>query len=140
MIDDIREMQGKKDKKKAEPLSQRRLESITALAPWERSIGVRTLQAHQINKLHFDAAIKCAFAGFFRTKELTCETIDRVNNAYFLHAKLQRRDVTFADNFEHAIIYLRASKSDHERLCVEVLLAATGTTTCPIAASFFLVH
>ena len=66
--------------------------------------------------------------------EITCEASDLANTPVFEHTKLQRRDVTFADDDEYAIITLRQSKCDIEHTGVEIVLARTGTSTCPIAA------
>jgi hypothetical protein len=137
-----RRIQGKREKNKAEPLSKKQLEEITLPAPDVSDNECKddldrptcTLSSKEINKLNFDTALKLAFAGFFRTAEITYEQRDLDNRPVFEHTKLQRRDVTFADNDEHAVILLRSSKSDHEHTGVEVVVAKTDEPTCPVTA------
>jgi hypothetical protein len=88
----------------------------------------------EIDDINFDTAVKVAFAGFFRAGEITCEASDLINTPVFEHTKLQRRDVTFSDDDEYAIITLRHSKCDIDHTGVEIFLAGTDTSTCPIAA------
>ena len=137
----IRRIQGKSSKKKATPLMPQQLEEITSPAtaiPSNSSPSVNPqdcrLLAKEIDDINFDTAIKVAFAGFFRAGEITYEASDLANTPVFEHTKLQRRDVTFADDDEYAIITLRQSKCDIEHTGVEIVLARTGTSTCPIAA------
>jgi hypothetical protein len=87
----------------------------------------------EVNNLNFDAAIKLlvAFAGFLRTAEFTCEAKDLENRPVFEHTKLQRRDVTFADNDE---LLLRSNKSDYDHTGVKIVVAKTGEVTCPVSA------
>ena len=139
-----RRVQGKREKNKAAPLSKKQLEYITSLAPdigdnndWESNHNephTCSLSSTQINKLNFDTALKLAFAGFLRTAELTCEAKDLVNRSVFEHTKLQRRDVTFADNDEHAVILLRSSKSNYDHTGVEIVVAKTDKSMCPVKA------
>ena len=143
----VRRVQGLKEKKKAAPLSKKQLERITSPAPVHSSndvdhtdddnsqdIPAINLSDNEINRLNFDTAIKLAFAGFLRTAELTYENKDLTNKAVFEHTKLQRRDITFAEDNEHAIIHLRSSKSDYEHTGVEIVVARTGEATCPVSA------
>ncbi|KAN0084813.1 hypothetical protein V8E54_001280 [Elaphomyces granulatus] len=83
----------------------------------------------EVNNLNFDTAIKLALAVILRAAKLTCEAKDLENKPVFEHTKFQRRDVTFADNDEHAVLLLRSSKSDHTG--VEIVVAKTGEVTCP---------
>jgi hypothetical protein len=137
----IRRLQGKEDKKKAAPLSLRHLRQITSPAPevdpeTEPSVDPTTctLSSMEIDDLNTDTALKVAWAGFLRGGEVTCEASDLANRDVFEHTKLQRRDITFADNDEHVILTLRSSKCDVEHTGVEIVLARTGTDTCPIKA------
>lgn len=126
-----RRLQGKQDKKKAEPLHKADLQKITEPPP---APGARQLSGNKLNDLHFDTAIKLAFAGFLRTAEVTYEQRDLQNREVFEATKVQRRDVTFAENDEHVILKLRASKSDHNHTGVEIVIARTGEATCPVLA------
>jgi len=47
---------------------------------------------------------------------------------------LLRSDITFGDGDEHAILTLKRSKTDLLHHGVEIILAATGTTLCPVTA------
>ena len=137
----IRRLQGKADKKKAEPLSMAQLEQITSPGPeipkilddneWSEDPGDCALSPKRINELNADAALKLAFVGFFRTKEITYENSDL---AVFEHTELQRRDVTFAVDDEHAIINLRDSKCDYDHTGVEIIIARADAPTCPVQA------
>jgi hypothetical protein len=143
-----RRLQGKREKTKAEPLSKKQLEHITSPAPEINGTDVLdndsdndfdelpscNLSNAEVDNLNFDTAIKLAFAGFLRTAELTCESADLENRSVFEHTKLQRRDVTFADNDEHAVVLLRSSKSDYDHTGVEIVVAKTGEATCPVSA------
>lgn len=140
-----RRIQGKREKTKANPLSKAQLQHITSPAPeilngndaWENTpdeTPTCNLTGKEIDKLNFETAIKLAFAAFLRTAELTCEAKDMENKHVFEHTKLQRRDVTFADNNEHAILHLRSSKSDYDHTGVEIIVARTNEPTCPVKA------
>jgi integrase len=152
IIAGIRRLQGREDKRKAEPLSINQLEQITSPAPDLGDIveqpapglgdddeGIDetltgNLPKKQLNQLNADAALKLAFAGFFRTKEITYENSDLVNKAVFEHTKLQRRDIAFADNDEHVVITLRNSKCDYDHTGVEILIAGTDSPVCAVQA------
>jgi hypothetical protein len=133
-------------KKKAEPLSMRQLEQITSPAPkLPAFLDIDDVLMHptehpcyltsaQVTKLNNDAALKLAFAGFLRTAEVTYERADLKKPNMFLQKKLQRRDVTFADDFQHATVFLRSSKSDWENTGVEIVIAATSYPSCPVKA------
>jgi hypothetical protein len=143
-----RRLQGKREKTKAEPLSKKQLEHITSPALKINGTDVLdndldndldelpscNLSNAEVDNLNFDTAIKLAFAGFLRMAELTCESADLENRSVFEHTKLQRRDVTFADNNEHAVILLRSSKSDYDHTGVEIVVSKTGEATCLVSA------
>lgn len=131
ILQGARTIQGPSRKKKAEPLSADQLRRITKRPPAQRP---RQGFSRWLDNLHFDTAIKLAFAGFFRTREITYEEGDLRNLEVFRHTRLQRRDVIFADNFEHATIHLRSSKSDYEHKGVDVIVSRTGSDTCPVEA------
>jgi hypothetical protein len=134
----IRRIQSKDDKKKAGPLMLEQLEKITKPAPDLGANPTPTesckLSNKEVDSLNFDTALKVAFSGFFRTKEITYEESDLANKPVFEHTKLQRRDITFAENDEHVIITLRESKNDYDHTGVEIVLACTNTPSCPVTA------
>src|ERR1700729_2277429 len=80
------------------------------------------LTSAQVRKLNSDAALKLAFTGFLRSAEVTYERADLTKPNMFLQKKLQRRDVTFADDFQHATVFLRSRKSDWENTGVEIVI------------------
>ena len=128
-------LQGKQDTKKAKPLSLGIIEQMTSPAPDDHgSATLSPLASAEVDELNFDTAAKIAFAGFLRTAEFTYEQKEVNNSAMFQATKLQRRDITFAENDEHAIIYLRSSKSDYDHSGVEIVVARTGTASCPVLA------
>jgi hypothetical protein len=141
-----RRLQGKREKTKAEPLSKSN-SSKSHLRPPRSTVTTngrtisdpndlpsRNLSNSEVNNLNFDTAIKLTFAGFLRTAELTCESKDLENMSVFEHTKLQRRDVAFADNDEHAVVLLRSSKSDYDHTGVGIVVARTGDATCLVSA------
>jgi integrase len=138
VIQGITYTQGSESKKKAEPISLAQLEEITEEAPIT-SPATRELYsdvpptAKEVDQVNFDTAFKIAFAGFLRTKEVTYDEVELSNKNSFKHTHLLRRDVHFADGDEHAIISLRGSKCDFKATGVEIVLAATGTPTCPVS-------
>lgn len=92
------------------------------------------LATNKLNNLHFDIAIKLVFAGFLRTAEVTYEQRDLQNREVFKATKVQRADMTFAENDKHVILKLRASKSDYNYTDVEIVIARTEEATCLVPA------
>jgi hypothetical protein len=64
-----------------------------------------TLSSDSLEDLNFDTAAKVAFAGFLRM-----------------------------DDELHAVLRLKRSKADIEHRGIDIVLAATGSTTCPVRA------
>ena len=84
------------------------------------------------DELNLNTACKVAFAGFLRSGEFLHD--DRLNRETFESTSLTRSDVTFAENDEYARLRLKRSKTDTLFKGVDILLAATGTPTCPVHA------
>lgn len=103
------------------PITKDILEKITAVTPIS------------IKELNVDAAFKVAWAGFFRMGEITY-TDAEVQSTIFVSTKLIRSDITFSDGNQHAILRLKRSKTDVYHTGVEIILAATQDTTCPVTA------
>ncbi len=126
-------------------------------SPWLKRIvaGIRRLQVHvkrqanpitiaqldrmttsatpTINDLNFEAAAKTAFAGFLRAGEFTYTEKDLKRNS-FSKTKPTRSDVTFSDDNRYAILRLKRSKTDRKHRGVDIYLAATSNSRCPVAA------
>jgi integrase len=85
-----------------------------------------------VNSLNINAAFKLAFAAFLRSGEFTYD--DRLDSRTFVNTTLTRSDVTFSDSYDHLVLRLKRSKTDTKHLGVDIIVAATGTRTCPIAA------
>jgi hypothetical protein len=111
-------------KKKALPITPDILEQLTA--PYETS--------NKYEDVNLNTAWKVAFAGFLRSGEFTQDDRQHDNLHTFSNIKLTRGDVTFGPNNEYALLLLKRSKTDLQHRGVEVVLAATGSTICPVAA------
>lgn len=79
------------------------------------------------------AAFKVAWAGFLRLGEITYKSKDLTSRS-FADLNVTRSDVHFSENNQHAIIRLKRTKTDTSHTGVEVILAATGESTCPVQA------
>ena len=86
-----------------------------------------------ITDLNVDTAFKVAWAGFMRMGELTY-TAAEAKKATFAETGLTRSDISFAEGDQYAILRLKRSKTDTEHTGVQIILAATGEPTCPVAA------
>jgi hypothetical protein len=74
-----------------------------------------------------------AFAGFLHSSEFTYSLADVKSNT-FLHTGLTRSDITFGERDQYAVLRLKRSKTDVKHEGVEILLAVTYNSTCPVAA------
>lgn len=108
-------------KKERYPITKKILQKI---------VRRRTLD---IDELNYDVACKIAWAGFLRSGEFFY-TQEDMNDPVFTQSHLTREDVTFASNNQYTILRLKFSKTDYDHSGVEIVLAATGTRTCPVAA------
>ena len=68
-----------------------------------------------------------------RMGELTY-TAAEAKKATFAETGLTRSDISFAEGDQYAILRLKRSKTDTEHTGVQIILAATGEQTCPVAA------
>ena len=64
---------------------------------------------------------------FYNSKDLT-------NALGFSNTKLSCSDITFGINDKHVVLMLKQSKTDILHEGVDIILAATGTATCPVLA------
>jgi hypothetical protein len=132
IISGIRRTEVIRQVKQAEPMSLDTLGKITRPA---NTIG------RYFDDLNLDVALKVAFAGFLRMGEFTIKNSQADEDPdTFAYTRLTRRDITFAPDGSHAILRLKRSKADYEHRGVDVVLAATGTPTCPVAALIELFH
>ncbi len=86
-----------------------------------------------ITDLNVDTAFKVAWAGLMRMGELTY-TAAEAKKATFARTGLTRSDIPFAEGDQYAILRLKRSKTDREHTGVQIILAAMGEPTCPVAA------
>ena len=86
-----------------------------------------------IKDLSVDTAFKVAWAGFIRMRELTYPAAE-AKTATFAKTGLTRSDISFAEEDKYAILQLKQSKTDKEHTGVQIMLAAMGESTCPVAA------
>ena len=75
-----------------------------------------------------------AYGGFLRSGEVTYKATDLRNKRTFKDTSLLRSDITFGDLDEHVILSLKRSKTDHDHVGVNIVIAATGSSTCPVRA------
>ncbi len=68
-----------------------------------------------------------------RMWELTY-TAAEAKKATFAETGLTRSDISFAEEDQYAILQLKQSKTDTEHTGLQIILAATGEPTCPVAA------
>jgi integrase len=87
-----------------------------------------------IDDVNFDTTFKIAWAGFLRLDEITYTTSDLKKKAAFIAIKTTRSDISFAENDQYAILRLKRSKTDVNHSGVQIMLAATNETTCPVRA------
>lgn len=78
------------------------------------------------SELHFNTACKVAFAGFLRLGEFTSKPGEEDK------VKIRRSDVFFAEDSSHVILRLRQTKTSPQP--VDIVLARTDTSTCPVQA------
>ncbi len=86
-----------------------------------------------VTDLNINTAFKVAWAGFMRMGELTYTAVE-AKKATFAETGLIRSDISFAKGDQYAILRLKRSKTDTEHTEVQIILAATGKQTCPVAA------
>ena len=61
-------------------------------------------------------------------------TAAEAQKSTFAETKLTRSDFLFAEGDQYATLRLKRSKTDVEHIGVQIILAATGEQTCPVAA------
>lgn len=86
-----------------------------------------------VDDCNIDTAFKIAWAGFLRLGEITYTSAE-LKKANFVDTHATRSDVSFAEGNQHAVLRLKRSKTDIEHSGVQIILAATGENTCPVAA------
>ncbi len=85
-----------------------------------------------VTDLNIDTTFKVAWAGFIRMGELTY-TAAEAKKVMFAEIGLTRSDISFAEGDQYAILCFKRSKTDTEHTEVQIILAATGEQTCPVA-------
>ena len=116
------------DKRKSEALTVERLHKL--LSPPD----VELVTFPQIDELNFRAACLVAFAAFLRPGEFTYTAKSLDNRYVFEQTKLLRSDITFAQNDEYCILHLKRSKTDYQHVGVDIIIAGTGDSFCPVQA------
>ena len=86
-----------------------------------------------LDSVNISTALKVGWAGFLRMGEFT-HTGPQAKRASFQFTKLTRSDISFASGDNFATLRLKRSKSDVKHAGVEIILAATGDSTCPVLA------
>ena len=83
------------------------------------------------NDYYINAAFKLAFAGFLRIGEFTHTYIKEITPS-FETTGLTRSDVILS--IDHAIVRLKRSKTDKMHQGMNILIASTGDSNCPVQA------
>ena len=91
-------------------------------------------ESQRVDEINVVAAATIAYRGFLHSKEFTYKLKDLRNKHSFINTSLLRLDITFSDLDEHVTVLLKRSKTDHDHIGVDIIIAATGTLTCPIRA------
>lgn len=86
-----------------------------------------------IDEVNIDTAFKVAWAGFMRLGEITY-TETEVKKPSFIQTRLTRSDISFAEGNQYATLRLKRSKTDTEHTGVQIILAASHDTACPVSA------
>lgn len=86
-----------------------------------------------LDELNIDTAFMVAWAGFLLLGEITY-TSTELKKASFARTQVTRSDVSFAEGNQYTVLRLKQSKTDTEHTGVQIVLAATGEKTCPVAA------
>jgi hypothetical protein len=73
-----------------------------------------------------------ALADFLRSSKFTYSITD-VKPKTFLYTSLTRSSTTFGERDQYAVLQLKRSKTDVKHKGIEILLAATYNSTCPVA-------
>ena len=56
------------------------------------------------------------------------------NRKLFSETKLTRNNITFSENDQHVVLQLKRSKTDVKYTGVEIIIAATNDSLCPVSA------
>ncbi len=86
-----------------------------------------------LDEFNIDVAFKVAWAGFLCLGEITYTSTD-LKKASFSRTRVTRSDVSFAEGNQYEVLRLKQSKTDTKHTEVQIILAATGEKTCPVAA------
>ncbi len=86
-----------------------------------------------LDELNINMAFKVARAGFLRLGEITY-TITDLKKASFSRTRVTRSDVSFAEGNQYEVLRQKQSKTDIKNTEVQIILAAAGERTCPVAA------
>ena len=61
-------------------------------------------------------------------------TATEAKKVTFMKTGFTRSDISFAERDQYAVLQLKQSKTDTEHTGMQIILAATGEPTCPVAA------
>ncbi len=66
--------------------------------------------------------------------EFTYTKTKLANRKLFITTKLTQSDNIFSQNDQHVILRLKKNKTDVKHIGVEIIIAATNDSTCPVTA------
>ncbi len=87
-----------------------------------------------LEDLNIDAVFKIAWVGFLRLGEITYTASELKKKSTFVETHTTRSDISLAEGDQYAVLRLKRSKTDVDHSVVQIMLAATGESTCPVAA------
>ena len=91
-----------------------------------------------LQDFNINTAFKVAWAGFLRMGEFTYTKTELANRKLFIVTKLTQSDITFSQENQHVILQLKKSKTDVKHTGIEIIIAATNDSTCPLCT--FIAH
>jgi hypothetical protein len=130
----IRRVQPHHEKTQAAPLTIDILKKLVGHPSPTPLLPIQKMTASSINDLNVTVASKVAYVGFLQGGEMFYDSKDLANRSVFSNTKLSRSDITFGINDEHVVLTLKRSKTNTLHEGVDIILAATGTATCPVLA------
>jgi hypothetical protein len=126
----VRRRQPKTEADQAEPIT---LPVLRRLVEMDVDTSPKSANG-KMDELNFNTAAMICYAGFMRSGEITYEARGRANQKLFEKTVLLRSDITFCDTDDHIILTLKESKTDYEHKGIQIVIAASNSSTCPVQA------
>lgn len=128
VLDGIRRRQPARESTQAVPLTLDILQKVVNVDAKSSHLTSSGL----VDEVNMTAAMTTAYSAMLRSGEITYSASDLKNQTAFADTAVLRQDVTFGD--DHVILSLKRSKTDYEHKGVSIVVASTGSSTCPVKA------